>query len=100
MCVYIYIYIYIYMHTSTYTYMIIIRVVLVPRALVHEMPREFHEPGLWYFSAQFWRRSVVSANLRSTCWSFCREMTVSPILRKTSARSRAAKRQDPGSQNS
>ena len=34
--------------------------------------REVHEPGFWHFSAQFWRRFVVSANLRNTCWQFYR----------------------------
>ena len=46
------------------------------------MCREFHEPGCWYFSAQFLRGFVVSANLRNTCWSYDRgEMTVSANLR-------------------
>ena len=33
-------------------------------------PREFHEPGFVYFSAQFLRRFAVSANLRNTFLSF------------------------------
>ena len=33
-------------------------------------PREFHEPGLWYFSAQFFRGFVVFANLCNTFWQF------------------------------
>ena len=37
--------------------------------------REFHEPGIWYSSAQFWCGFVVSANLRNTCGSFYRGNT-------------------------
>ena len=49
-------------------------------------PREFREPGLWYFSAQFGRGFVLCANLRNTCWSFyrgkCQSPQISAILRK------------------
>ena len=46
--------------------------------------REFHEPGFWHVSAQFWRGFVVSANLRNTCLSFdLGKMTVSANLRNS-----------------
>ena len=42
--------------------------------------REFREPGFWHSSMRFLRGFVVSANLRCTCWPFCKENIQSPQI--------------------